>query len=662
MASRSVPTRASARAVGSVTLGILFASLVAAAAPLCVEASGIDEDALQLLGHMGGYGSLAIDLADGLVYVGIGPTLRILDVADPARPVTLGRMLFSAFPRHVIVRSSRAYVALDGLGLQVVDVTEPRRPVQVGAYDPGPADIEALWVEGTIAYVGVGAELRMLDMIDPASPRLLGTWTSPIDVRDVEVADGKAYVTSGGDLRIVDVRNPTSPRELGAYTTLFIIASAVAIDGPTAYFAAGPWGLRVIDVTDPVHPRELGGIETVGDAAEVVVRGTTAFVGTGDRLDIVDVSERERPRRLSSTYSYGGADALAADRWAVYMSSDEGGLRVFDVRDPVAPRDLPSSSEQWRVGSMAVDGSRLFVVGQVVGRNYGLAHGLAVLDSPNPAAPSEVLVYRQRWWPKDVAVQGDTVYLAAGEWGLRVLDLRDPARPVEQPEVPGWVDKVVVSGAMAYALARTEGGASLLILDLADPQHPVQLGTQALPREAWDVDVAGQTVYVPAGIRGLRIIDVDDPRRPREIAEVNTGGLASFVAVQGTMAYVAAGEAGLAVIDVSDPAHPLVRASLDLERSVSTIAVAATTVLVGSHEDVIFVVDATDPSRPRTVSSFDMPFGVTHLVAVGRTLFAGSWTGGLYALRIPWLGNRRAQLYMPLLANGPALAADRLGR
>jgi hypothetical protein len=130
-----------------------------------------------------------------------------------------------------------------------------------------------------------------------------------------------------------------------------------------------------------------------------------------------------------------------------------------------------------------------------------------------------------------------------------------------------WPEAVTTNvrhrGAVAYVVRQRDG---LRIVDVADPAAPVDVGfAPSDPDEIWnDVklrDGPDGTPYalVASSTRGVVVLDVSDPGAPREItsfppapASVHT------LALDGARAYLAdTRRAGLTVYDVADPAAPV---------------------------------------------------------------------------------------------------------
>ena len=89
--------------------------------------------------------------------------------------------------------------------------------------------------------------------------------------------------------------------------------------------------------------------------------------------------------------------------------------------------------------------------------------GLRVLDVSDPYAPREIGAYVMPGMAHGVVLDGDRAYVAAGEMGLRVVDLSDPTQPREIAGyvTPGVAERVALSGGHAFVAAEWGG---LLVL------------------------------------------------------------------------------------------------------------------------------------------------------------------------------------------------------
>ncbi|KKL04112.1 hypothetical protein LCGC14_2619330, partial [marine sediment metagenome] len=177
--------------------------------------------------------------------------------------------------------------------------------------------------------------------------------------------------------------------------------------------------------------------------------------------------------------------------------------------------------------------------------------GFRVIDVSDPAGPIEVGYYDTPGRADAVSVSGTYAYVAGyGDCGLRVIDVSDPASPIEVAyyDTLGSVHGVSVSGEYAYVAGGYDG---LRVIDVSDPAVPIEVGYYDKTWGAYGVSVSGRYAYVVAGNSGLRVIDVSDPASPIEVAYYDTPGSPGGVSILGPYVYVADGSGGFRVIDIS---------------------------------------------------------------------------------------------------------------
>jgi hypothetical protein len=311
--------------------------------------------------------------------------------------------------------------------------------------------------------------------------------------------------------------------------------------------------------------------------------------------------------------------------------------------------DTPGSEAMALVGQVGGVSRAVAVVGDIA--YLGVGSRLLALDVSNPAAPTPF--GRSAVLPgvvNAVVVTQTLAYVAAGQGGLRVLDVSEPARPIEigAVDTPGSAGDLKVAGGRVYV---ADGSGGLRIIDVADPARPRELG--ALAPEGWEVSrvaVSGPIAYVPSGGADLRIIDVSNPEAPTEIghhtatAHPSTSpteirGVISDIAVHGTYAYLTGAE--FEVVDVSDPTAPRRVNPIDPEwnMSMSTltfgIEVVGRTAYISTFSPArLEVVDLRSPERPRRIGYHELPAIFSHVAIDGRTAFVPMPGAGLITIDI----------------------------
>ncbi len=119
---------------------------------------------------------------------------------------------------------------------------------------------------------------------------------------------------------------------------------------------------------------------------------------------------------------------------------------------------------------------------------------------------------------------GDLAYVADGASGLRVIDVSNPAFPVEhrRPRHAGL--RLRTSRSSASSPTWPTAAFGLRVIDVSNPAAPVEIGALDTPGYAYDVEVVGELAYVADRDSGLRVIDVSNPAAPVEIGSPRHAG------------------------------------------------------------------------------------------------------------------------------------------
>ena len=227
----------------------------------------------------------------------------------------------------------------------------------------------------------------------------------------------------------------------------------------------------------------------------------------------------------------------------------------------------------------------------------------------------------------------DMLYLADGEAGLRIIDVRDPSRPVLRGsyDTAGSAREVEVHGAIAYVADYNNG---LEIIDVSNPASPSRRGGYDTPGLAEGLTVVGTSAYVADGARGLQIIDVSDPANPSLAGTFDTGGFARAVAVSGTNAFVADWTGGLSIVNVTDPTATRQAGVLDTGGLPIDIDIIGSTVYVADFNGGLRVIDVSDPMSPTIIGTHDTPGLALGIDVQGTDAFVADWSSGVQVVSL----------------------------
>jgi len=403
-----------------------------------------------------------------------------------------------------------------------------------------------------MAYVACGNRLVVIDVSESPRPRIVSNLTfgpyAWAPYRAVAVAGTSAYVVGGsesliynddvlggGELQVVDVADPDRPRLVKTFESRSGLAD-VAAAGSGAVAADMPRGLVRLAAPDAANLERYG---TAGIAADVAVADGHAYVPGLWQTTVVDTVNRQAPRAVASIDNQQRGEMRRVGAGGGVLAIGESGFagpnnrtRFFDVRQPAAPRETLVLDESMSDG----------VVHAGVGY-LAMADGLRLFDLHDPGAPRDLgrALSLGPW--SDLAI--DSAYLgAAGGEALSVIDVSDPLRPREVARRPAGdrFQTIEIGGGHVFAGSR----ATIIVASVTDSALTTR-AQLALPGAAVGIALAGDTLYVSARQFGLGAFDVSDLAAPRRL-EAPFVAEAGRLATDGKTAYLAAGADGLLVL------------------------------------------------------------------------------------------------------------------
>ena len=322
-------------------------------------------------GHECAYYDTTLLYPTNALFPGAAPTgTDVLDMGDPAKPVETATLMTPAMQsphESVSVNQKRGLLAAvlgtpafaPGI-LDLYDVSEDcRAPVLQSSLPVALIGHEGNFAPDGLTYYASGldsGELTAIDVSNPAVP--LPLWTERYVAHGMSVRDDgkRAYLATRAGLVILDtteiqdrVPDPTVPvvSTLDWYPMSTPQMTIPVSIGGHAYliemdeFASTSEGspiedvvgsARIIDIADETKPRVVSNIrlDVHTRAKRSSISGDENFSGRGDFQGYAGhycgVPQREEPGIVACTFI-------------------ESGLRVFDIRDPLNPREIAYHNE-----------------------------------------------------------------------------------------------------------------------------------------------------------------------------------------------------------------------------------------------------------------------------------------------------------------------------
>ena len=576
--------------------------------------------------------------AESLLFAGEGTGLMILDVADPLDMTVLGKVDTGGPVWEIAISDDGQLAAVSDRDdwMTLVDIADRSAPVVLGRYEfvssvqPWGVDLE-----GDLAYVAVRGEgLWVIDISEPAQMSRIGRYLNVGTeiVPDVQVLGDYAFLADDQEgVTAIDISDPTMPtladRFLGAD-----LATEITLDGTIAYVSRKSDGLTILDLSAAPAMTELGTISTGGliYSTEVVAPGLVVcadgYSGVAyGGLTVIDVSNPAMPVVVASQLD--DAFDVAADGSTAFVIRSYGGeppfLYAFDI-DTSAPFDPPNE-----IGTLllADDNVDVSVAGNVVlvANERGGAFVVDASDATRPETLARVDVSGAR--VDRVARVGSTMVYASISGDLGLVDLSDLQNPIPLSDyaLPSNDSRDVakIPGVTGVAVAAGDDG--VRIINLTTPVAPVEVGSWTPAAGVVDrIDMDGDRI-VAAGTTNVWVLNASTLGAPMEWAGFTVPGIVNDVAIEGDHAYVAVdGAASVVVWDVSVAGSPTEVAAIDISppTNANGLAIRGGRLYVAADAlKGLMVHDITDPTDPFEIATVDTP-AVAHSVAASDTVIA----------------------------------------
>ena len=373
------------------------------------------------------------------------------------------------------------------------------------------------------------------DISDPSKPEVDGFVNTDGSVNGVALKDNGTYaIVTDNDKGVKSIATDLIPPiVLGYASTYAAIDLTTTKDKLYSLIADAYCGLRIADVSDPSNPKILNDCvwDTGKYANSVAVSndGNTAYVATSaGGVDIYDVSDKKAPNNVGNIPVKSAGDAcineaincdaahdvyLDENRGLIFVAEGTAGLRIFNISDNSEVGSLDdgdtsaSSGNDIRTVELTPDGQKA-ILGDI-------KRGIIIVDVSDPANPREEQVIPTGIGLQDsVAINGNYIYVAAGENGVRVFDATSynevsnlSYKENDMEVIFANAVKISSDGKVAFVSDVEKG---LVILNISDPANPVVLGMLDTPGESYSSVIDGDKSigFVADGSKGLLLLDV----------------------------------------------------------------------------------------------------------------------------------------------------------
>lgn len=234
----------------------------------------------------------------------------------------------------------------------------------------------------------------------------------------------------------------------------------------------------------------------------------------------------------------------------VYLTMLSGGLNVIDISD----LNNPTNIYYFDCGFVF----EIDVEGDYAYTSSGNG-GIVIVDISQPRNFNIVKRYNTSTYYTDVIIRDTFMFLLAHKKGLEVVDISNPANPVEVSHL--YENGTYSMEYMGYAhldikdnyvfLGHSEN--NFKVIDISDIQNPSTIYTTSISSDNTEVYVVNNLLFL--GIRDeLRIYDISNPSAPAQLTRMVDFALPSYLTMHGETLIVY--DDRLVAVDMSNPSSP----------------------------------------------------------------------------------------------------------
>ncbi|MCH7975992.1 MAG: T9SS type A sorting domain-containing protein [Bacteroidetes bacterium] len=532
--------------------------------------------------------------------------------------------------RYVVTALVSFLLAGSGVAQEFQDLRDPEtaEPIPVGFAVP-PTDYERPDRSG-------GFELIPIQHVAEGSTKLVRTHPNGV------LFQNGAYLISG---EILHTNPDTAFVEEFDRVTLPAQPADLAIRDNLAFVALRKnRGLLILDITNPLDLQEVGALEGE-DLLAIAVEGDFAYVGRGvDGIGVYDISDPSSPTLVHTSDTPGSANGIAVAGTTMYVADGNNAngpdFRIYDISTPESPTLLGEFEAGGFVTYVSVDQfstSILYLSGDF---------GLKVLDVSNPALPVEIgslslgeeTTYEVISGPSD-----DQVIFVVGLTGIYKVAVPEPSMPLlaqSFTDVEQGLSLAYHHGHNLALLADRFEGLGIHQARILGGNELPQIGFYENAGFSNKVFFDGDELYVTDLSGRLRILDVSDVfAGVQEIARIAVPPNTQEVHVESGVAYVTnsfLGVTRLTILDVADPTNPQIIGEWDNAHPAFGLDVVGSTLYLANGFSGLVALDVSNPANVQELGSFPMGSNTVDVVvdSARAVAYAVNFGTGMYSIDV----------------------------
>ncbi|NHK31839.1 MAG: hypothetical protein FK730_10840 [Asgard group archaeon] len=245
--------------------------------------------------------------------------------------------------------------------------------------------------------------------------------------RQIELVNNYAFVCSGSLIEIISIVDPTSPKLIGTYRIGGHIEDFL-ICNDLLLIASNSYGLVLLNVSDYSNPSFISRLECLGWKSLSIAYNyekKIAYLGDYSNLAIVNLTDPSYPKVLT-TFSTNRVEQIIYDNDILYtcelgLDFGIGDLNIYDVSDNTNPLKIVTLDVGIRA-EMYLKDQFLYLSSEDLHPDYGF-NPLTILDVSIPEKPLIIYHYNDVWFMASEFLIDNNILYVCSSHSLFLFDI-----------------------------------------------------------------------------------------------------------------------------------------------------------------------------------------------------------------------------------------------
>lgn len=314
-------------------------------------------------------------------------------------------------------------------------------------------------------------------------------------------------------------------------------------------------GLNVVDLTSTAQKHSQATMKTPGRSHDILIIDEWLYVA--DMQSGVQIKRLQNGNDQFTQISHRRAESFCLDhsRQLLFVALGDSGIEVFDIRNPGQPRSVAFWPDI-KALKIAVSETDLIVTKGVF--------GVELIDSRDLSLPIV-----KNFYPDlhvlDMDVVDKTLFLASKKRGLRIYSIKqNELEFLSETTTPYPMDQFAYTAAVTVAddIAYVANGESgLMLVDVKHPEKTKIIDLIDIPGFVKRVRVLDGKAFVSSRSGGVTVVSVKKDQRSRLESQILFQRLTRGLLVEDDFIYVTQRDTGISKIPVPTRAHRIKKVS-----------------------------------------------------------------------------------------------------